>query len=145
MFVSHTSWENFSIACVGQGAVSRSFNVRLTKLEPEFEPVHWEVQLTRLAPDENEEPYELTLVEEDDDCARIDVIHNHSNPHFLKAGIPEVLLPAVASRIGRRIRSNSSIAVGNIFRSENATRMWERLRSIGRATLDNETDFYWLS
>ena len=59
-------------------------------------------------------------------------------------GIPEVFLPIIAGILDRNLRSSSSAKKADRWRTEDATRMWERLRKQGLAGYDEATDQYFL-
>jgi len=86
--------------------------------------------------------FELRLVSYDSKTLMIDIIDSHR--HYSGVGIPEVLLPFVSEITEMKIVSSSNMhkLYEKEFRSDNATKMWERLISKEMAYKDNECDRY---
>lgn len=98
--------------------------------------------------------FELRLIEKPDGELRIDAISGNDTKYSAK-GIPEALLPFVSRLLGKRICSSRSKGDDNIirtygsgtteFRTEDATKMWNRLVSKGLAEYYPDEDIYRLN
>ncbi|HFQ5130170.1 TPA: hypothetical protein ACGUU0_004719 [Vibrio vulnificus] len=84
---------------------------------------------------------ELVLVPIDDDKLWIKFI---GRPDFMSGwGVPEAAILAVAQYYSKQVVSTQTRSnCGNYWRSEDASKMWERLCAKGKARFDQNEDRY---
>ena len=89
------------------------------------------------------EVFELVLLEKKDGNFQSIWIGNSVATVYRAVGIPHELLPLVARTIGKRICSGpSGTSESGVWRTKEATEMWQRLTDSGRATYESEEDVY---
>ena len=87
--------------------------------------------------------FEFDVVEHGSAAVRVVMMNNHRQAHLSGKGILDALIPRVAAELGRQVQSSpESGQTKDIYRTPDATKAWERLRSSGIATYDGTTDIY---
>lgn len=88
--------------------------------------------------------FELSVVELDASAVRVTMINNHNHPPVSAKGIPDALLPHIARELGRQVQSSpGSGPAGDVYRTEAATKVWQRLKKNGKADFDEPRDIYY--
>jgi hypothetical protein len=129
-----------TFSCVGRDGKKRDF-----KYSREEEPLSgkWYFRVTSIPPLPSEEFFELVLEELDANTVRVVSINHFNIPEYTAMGIPEALLPIARSEIGKVVQSSPSRGTsGDVFRSNAATKVWERLVAANAATYDSASDIY---
>lgn len=67
---------------------------------------------------------------------------NHNEPEYKGKGIPDSLLMHIASQSGKRVRSSPTRAPGGVYRTSDATKVWDRLVSKNLASFSEQEDVY---
>ena len=89
--------------------------------------------------------FEMTVAEVDENTVRIVMACNKNRPEYSAKGIPDALLPVISKKLGRRVVSSPSAGgSSDVYRTNDATKYWERLRAAGGATYDEQSDIYTL-
>jgi hypothetical protein len=128
------------IACVGRDGITRDFDYRSS-----FDPLssQWSYKVQSVPPLQSGDFFEFVLQDIGDSVARVVMANNHHRPEYTGMGIPEVLLPIIKSEIKMIVESSpSTCATGGVFRTASATKYWERMRNLSRATYDRIADVY---
>jgi hypothetical protein len=123
------------LTCIGKNKEEREFSLRIFKNyfgDKEFRVTH-----ESLKPD----CFELVLRPLPD--GSYFVMYIDANTVYRGHGIPDMLLPFAAKYLSTKIRSSQKMAQdGNTWRTEEATKMWDRLVSAGIAVYNREEDVY---
>jgi len=102
----------------------------------------WTYRVRTESSDPEDQFFELRLVETLPGVARVDMVNNFGDARFTAKGIPDALLPVVKSKLGMQIVSSPRLGPGGIYRTDAATKMWERLIGKGLAAYDSTTDVF---
>ena len=126
---------------VGKGGVATTF-----KYSVEIDNVNGkDVSNFSLIP-ENEQFVDLfsfSITHINDTTAKVTVMDAHHRPEYSAKGIPEALIKEANLITGKRIISSKSyVEEGGEFRTQHATKVWNRLVDEGRAEYDNDSDTY---
>jgi hypothetical protein len=71
------------------------------------------------------------------------MLAHHDNPAYVAMGIPDALIPVVAEVLHKTVVSSPTTADDTgVYRTEAATKVWERLVGKGLASYDIEADVY---
>ena len=73
---------------------------------------------------------------------QVTAMYNHNEPEYKGKGIPDSLLMHVAAQSGKRVRSSPSWAPGGVYRTPDATKVWDRLVSKKLASYSEQDDVY---
>lgn len=92
----------------------------------------------------NMEFFEFKLEEDKNEFLKIIMINKHFSDKYSAKGIPEKMIDVSSKLFKRRIRSSSNITskYTGESRIESATKMWDRLVSIGKAEYIKNDDYY---
>lgn len=129
-----------TITCVGNDNVSRNFNYT-----PSYDLLNGKTafNVTSIPPAPGGGFFELCVQDQDADTVRVVMIHHHNLPEYIGKGIPDVLLCAVKSLLGKDVQSSRTQGTGaDEYRTPEATRMWNRLVKKCIATYDEVADVY---
>ena len=128
--------------CIGRDGVIRAFRYIY---EEELDGTH-SFMVYSVPPPADGSAFEAAFCAIDADTVRQTVIVHHGHPNYRAMGIPDSLLPIVAAKLGKTVVSSPSVAPGGgVFRTVNATTMWNRLIARGIASYDQATDIYTLA
>lgn len=89
--------------------------------------------------------FELTVALNDDcpDTVRIVMMHHYGQEEYSAKGIPDSLLPVVKRALRMSVESSPRHGTTNdVYRTDAATAVWERLLDNGLATYDAQRDVY---
>ena len=132
-----------TLACTGRDNVVRTFEFRYGQ-----EPLsgEWSFKVTTIPPPPHSKFFEMTLAPIGAQTLRVVMLNHFKFPPYVAMGIPEALLSAAKALLGQDIESSpSSGTQGGIYRTPDATKVWERLRQRGLATYDASRDVYTLA
>ena len=131
------------LACTGRDGVARTFEYRYSR-----EPLsgEWSVKVTSIPPLPGGDFFEMKLAPIDEETLRVVMVNHFNVPSYVGMGIPDALLPAIKSVLGKNVESSPSYGTrGNVYRTPAATKVWERLRQMRLATYDPARDIYRLA
>jgi hypothetical protein len=98
-----------------------------------------------IPPPANGAAYEAAFAPLDAQTVRQIAMHHHGHANYSEKGIPDALLPIVAAKLGLTVVSSPSFqAGGGVFRTPDATKVWNRLVARGIAMFDQATDVFTL-
>lgn len=90
--------------------------------------------------------FEFSVTEVDENTGKITSMNNRKMTEYIAKGIPEKLIEEANSVLNLTINSSSNTeefkAFPNEWRSESATKVWERLLNRGEAEYDQQRDIY---
>jgi hypothetical protein len=130
------------LICVGADGASYEFLWRVTK--DQFED-KWIFRVETEANCNTGRSFELTAVASDDDLntVRIVMMHHYDQDEYKAKGIPDALLPVVKRELGMSVESSPRQgATTDIYRTDAATAVWDRLVGKGLATYAADRDVY---
>jgi hypothetical protein len=79
----------------------------------------------------------------DDATVRQVMLAHHDNPAYAAMGIPDALIPIVAAVLAKTVVSSPTTADDTgVYRTEAATKVWDRLVGKGLADYDDAADVY---
>lgn len=102
----------------------------------------------RVIPDDKKATdwYEFAVTQIDESIGKVTVMNNRDMIQYRGKGITEKLISESSLVLGLTIISSTSVQIGksleNEWRTEPATKIWERLRVKGNASHDTITDIY---
>lgn len=130
-----------TIKCVGKDGVSRDFEV---ESEEVLTGKKWDFSVRA---QESNDFFQLTVETSDDNKVRITQIFHNDDPAYKGMGIPDALLPYVASQLKKQIISSSNKfpSKPGEWRSVYANKMWDRLVGKVQAVYDEQKDVYLLN
>lgn len=126
------------ISCVGKDGVERTFYYKPIK---ENSPNKYRFFVSKEKELLNE-LFEISFVDFDNSTIRISMITNHSNKDYRAKGIPAAINEKIAKVLDKTIVSSSNEYPKERYRTEDATKMWERFRNSGNAKYDEKEDRY---
>ena len=131
-----------NITCVGKDGVQRTFYYNYT--EPQL--LNKDYRLTIYASSNYSDPDFFELVATPKGSKELKIIsitRNNDNLYGAK-GIPDSAIPELIKLSGLGVCSSSQKypTDPNEFRTDDATKFWERLRNNSNATYDQTTDVY---
>ena len=128
--------------CTGRDGVIRAFRY---VYEEELNGTH-SFMAYSVPPPVDGTAFEATFTDIDADTVRQTMIVHHGHLSYREKGIPDSLLPIAAAKLGKMVVSSPSVAPGGgVFRTVDATAMWNRLVARGIASYDQATDIYTLA
>lgn len=131
-----------SIKCIGKGGCSSTFYYKysLNTLK------QIEHRLTIFASNDYSDRDFFELIAKETDDKKLKIISINKNDDFLYGakGIPDSAIPELIKLTGFGVISSSNIRTKetNEFRTEDATKFWDRLVKKGNATYDPAKDLY---
>lgn len=131
--------ESNHIECVGADGTSRTFSVEMEREDPRGEVT---IYVRTVPPPESGEFFQLSLKHESEGIARITMINHHRCSEYSAKGIPESLLLHAMGQLAVTIESSPTSGDGNVFRSDQAEKMWRRLEGKGLAVYIEERDVF---
>jgi hypothetical protein len=129
-----------SISCTGRSGILRTFNYEVT-----HEPLanEWIYRVTASPKIRDGGFFEMTVAEICSSRVRVVMTNHFNQTEYAGMGIAEALLPEIKVNLGRSVESSPSKgAVGDVYRTPEATKYWERLRNKNGAEYDGSTDIY---
>jgi predicted acylesterase/phospholipase RssA len=128
------------LLCTGRDGIERTFDYGFEK--DQFEET-WHFRVQTVPPQPNAEAFDLSVTALDDATLRQIMLAHHNNPVYAAMGIPDALIPVVAAVLGKKVVSSPTTADdAGVYRTESATKVWDRLRDKGHARYDSDTDVY---
>lgn len=129
-----------SLVCMGHDGLPHIFEyvVKRDSLSSE-----WRYRVTTDPAPQSGEFFELTLVDLEDGTSRVSWMGHHGAEEYRAKGIPEALLQIASTQLRKTIQSSQERGnTGDVRRSPEATKVWERLVARGLAAYDEKTDVY---
>jgi hypothetical protein len=128
------------LLCTGRDGVERTFEYSFEK--DQFEET-WHFRVQSVPPQPDGEAFDLSVTSLDDATVRQVMLAHHGNPAYAAMGIPDALIPAVATVLGKRVVSSPTTADDTgVYRTEAATNVWDRLLGKGLASYTADSDVY---
>jgi len=128
-----------TIDCLGRDGVTRTFIYSVTKASLSEE---WCYRVRSDPPPMSNEAFELTVSEISDAEVRVTAMFNYGESAYVAKGIPDALLPAIHEELGKIVSSSPTKGIGNVYRTSDAGKVWERLRASGIASYNESEDVY---
>ena len=126
------------ITCVGRDGASRQFTVAYEKNNLEDA---WDFRVTAIPPLVSGEWFDMSV--QPVDATTVKIIAISSNvPEYSAKGIPEALIPFAAQELGKVFVSSPRSGEAGEFRTDAASKMWERIKKSGHAKYDPIADVY---
>lgn len=129
------------IKCLGRDGKYRTFAYRYKYDSGRGE---WEFKVDSIPPPDSGELFQFTFKELSDGTVRLIAVYHEDEPAYVAMGIPDELLVKARVIIGKPISSSPSNGGGNTFRTDRATKMWERLKDKCVAQYDKQNEFYFI-
>jgi hypothetical protein len=131
-----------ALICTGADGVQRTFEYEYEK--DQFQQA-WHFRVYTSPPPQTGQFFECNVEAVDAKTVRVVAIAHHGASAYRAMGIPDELLPEIAAVLGRRVVSSSNLnAQAGEWRTPDAGKVWNRLRSKGRADYDPVTDRFHL-
>ncbi|AVJ56727.1 hypothetical protein C5610_10800 [Idiomarina sp. OT37-5b] len=127
------------LTCTGKDAVTRIFDYTVTTNHHTNE---WTYKVRSVPPPESGEFFELTVKAITDDEVRVIAMYNNRDEVYQAKGIPDALLPLISSDLERSVCSSPTRGIGNIYRTQDAGKVWDRLVKSGKAEYVEVDDVY---
>ena len=103
----------------------------------------WHFRVLTVPPPENRDFFEFTLKILDDTSVRQTSIEHHGSAYYAAKGIPAAVLPIAAANIEKTIVSSPTFGESsNVFRTPDATKIWNRLVEKELAIYDDKTGIF---
>ncbi len=94
-------------------------------------------------PQPDGEAFDLSVTALDDATVRQTMLAHHGNPAYAAMGIPDALIPVVAAVLGKKVVSSpTTVDDTGVYRTQAATKVWDRLLGKGLASYDPDADVY---
>ena len=129
-----------TITCVGRDGGSRTYEYSVTRVRDE-----WLYRVRSTPPPTSGGTLELTVKEVSDTEVMVTMMHHHWQPEYAARGIPDALLPRIREELEQTVASSPSAGSGNVYRTPDATKVWERLKNAGIASYSESEDVYRIS
>src|SRR5438105_3770106 len=128
------------LLCTGRDGVERRFEYSVEK--DQFEET-WHFRVQTVPPQPDGEAFDLSVTALDDFTVRQVMLAHHNNEAYAAMGIPDALIPLVAAELTKQVVSSPTAADDTgVYRTEAATKVWERLVGKGVARYDPAADVY---
>lgn len=127
------------IRCVGRDGITRFYEYSVTKDDFREE---WCYRVRANPPPASNEAFEITVSEISDGEVRVTAMYHHGEPAYIAMGIPDALLPTIHDELGRIVSSSPSNGGGNVYRTKDAEKVWDRLELAGIASYSKLEDVY---
>lgn len=129
-----------SLLCTGRDQVEREFEYSFAK--DQFEET-WHFRVQTVPPQPDGEAFDLSVTALGDATLRQVMLAHHDHPAYAAMGIPDALIPVVAATLGKKVVSSPTTADdAGVYRTEAATKVWDRLVGFGVARYDPAADVY---
>jgi len=90
--------------------------------------------------------YEAAVAESSDCAVKVTMLINYGYEEYTGKGISEALIPEIGRALGRQVTSSSNrFPNTNEYRSDAATKVWQKLEVKGMARYDRDEDRYYLT
>lgn len=130
------------IACIGKDLIKRDFYYSYTKPQP----VSNDYRLTIYASSNHSDPdfFELVATPKESNELKIITITKNNDALYGAKGIPDAAIPELIVLSGMGVCSSSQKYPTDIneHRTDDATKLWDRLVRNGKAIYDQATDIY---
>ena len=131
------------LECKGRDQHMRVFYVEVESPAPE-DPDHWQIRVHRQNPPDHaaDNFVDLTVRRFDDTSVVITVIKNYQKKWYAQKGIPDAVIPYVATTLDKDVLSSSNQHKRwpDEYRNANADKYWNRLVRSGKANYDAGSD-----
>lgn len=132
-----------TITCIGRDGIARTFNYTHDEEMHDGRP-KWNYQIRVEGQRMEDEFFELSLREIQPGVLQVAVLRNQGAAHLKAMGILDTLIPHLKTELLCQIESSPKNGGPGIFRTPDATRVWNRLVAKGLATYDASRDVYGL-
>jgi hypothetical protein len=129
-----------NLSCTGRNGQTRTYQYTFTQglsAAPE-----WDFRVWSIPPPASGEFFSFSVRELDAQTVRVIAMAHNNEPAYIAMGIPEAIILEAAAVLHRRVTSSPTAGGAGIWRTPEATKVWERLRAAGRATYNSATDIY---
>jgi len=133
------------IECTSKEGIKNNFKYKLSRNENFEDRLEWKFSV--IPEDENfTDFFYLSAEEVNSETLKVTMINHHNQDIYIAKGIPERIIRELAIISGQRVISSSNKtqyqSFGAEFRTPPATKVWDRIKTIGNATYDSEKDIY---
>lgn len=130
------------LTCTGEDGIIRAFDYTVTQ---NSQGTEWTYRVRSNPPPESDQCFELTVELISSSEVRIAAMYNNGELAYIAKGIPDSILPLIASELNKSVCSSPSNGGGNTFRTAAATKVWDRLAGKGLAKYSAGEDVYRIS
>lgn len=130
------------LECTDRHGHIESFNY---DFEPDIDGQQWTFHVWEFGKELSDGFFELVATEVGPSEVRITMLHRFGNPRYSAKGIPDALIPEVHRVLEKGVQSSPGHGkTSDVYRTEDATKVWNRLVSAGLARHDKPTDVFHL-
>ena len=126
------------ISCIGRDGKSRYYTYTTTK---DFQD-QWCYKFRSIPPPESYEAFEITVSPVSDSEVRVIAMYNNGGSEYSAKGIPDAAIQLISSELQKTVCSSPNHCMNGVFRTPQATKVWERLVEKGLAVYSETEDVY---
>lgn len=127
------------INCTGKDGIPRIFNYRYSH---NINSQEWNFNVETDPPPESLEFFEIRVKQISPKEVRVIAMYHNDEPAYMAAGIPDTLLPLIRDIVGISVCSSPTDGQGNVYRTQAATKVWNRLVKRGIAVYKENEDVF---
>lgn len=130
------------LTCSDRKGQTASFAYTVTR---DMSGTKWDYRVRPFGASADSEFFQLSVVELDADTVRVTMLANNNYAPVSGKGVPDALIPRIAVELGRRVQSSPPRGeTGDVYRTDDATKMWKRLLAAGKSHFDADADIYFV-
>lgn len=130
------------LQCTDRDGNSQTFEY---EFKPDMSKLQWTFRVWQLGEDLSNGFFELVVTEVSPSDVRITMLNHFQIPMYRAKGIPDALIPEVRRALDRNVQSSPTRgATADVYRTKDATKVWNRLVEAGLARHDKTTDVFHL-
>ncbi|MBU0522385.1 MAG: hypothetical protein KKC24_11480 [Gammaproteobacteria bacterium] len=127
------------IICIGRDGQSRNYTYTITK---NLQEDQWCYRFRSAPPPASGEAFEITVSLISDSEVRVIAMYNNGEGEYVAKGIPDVGIPLIASELEKTVCSSPNLCTDGVFRTLQATKVWQRLVDKGQAIYSETEDVF---
>ncbi|MEN8169208.1 MAG: hypothetical protein ABFS08_03210 [Pseudomonadota bacterium] len=126
--------------CIDKHGHTREFNYSVDK---DLSQDKWTFRVYNIPPLQSGDFFEISVEQINNQEVRIIMMNNYGIPEYSGAGISDYMIPEISQVLGAVVVSSSNLhPSGGVYRTPDATKVWERLKANGKAVYDSKNDVY---
>ncbi len=130
-----------NFTCLGRDGNSRTFDYQLSTNS--LSPNTYIFRVKTVPPPASGDFFELGVEKINSNTVQVIMAHHHNHASYCAMGIPEALLPIVKRVLNMNVESSPEKSNHqNVYRTDAATKYWQRLEKVGGAIYDSTRDVY---
>jgi hypothetical protein len=127
------------ISCIDRDGQSRIYTYTVTK---NFQESEWSYRFRSIPPPESGEAFEITVSLISGSEVQVIAMYNNGESEYVAKGIPDFGIPLIASELQKTVCSSPNLCMNGVFRTPQATKVWQRLVDKGQAMYSEAEDVY---